>query len=83
MTVGLERAPAKIAGRDEGLMVVVFGRLDLREITMLGDIAKGSEGLRLGPTFPALAGKCKGLKDESVCVHASVGDAPSLLQEAA
>ena len=52
MAVGLERAHAEFLGEGEGLLVVGFGLLALRGLTLRRNVAEEAQGIRLEATLP-------------------------------
>ena len=57
MAVGLERAHAEFLGQGEGLLVVGFGRLDLRGLALRRNVAEEAQGIRLVAPFLVLTGE--------------------------
>ena len=57
MTVGLERTHPQLLGQGEGLVVVIFGRLDLQGLAPRRHVAEEAQGIRLIPTFLVRTGE--------------------------
>ena len=64
VAVGHKRAHAEFIGQGLGLAVVGFGLVDLRGITMRGNVTEEAQGIRLITSFLVGTGKLEGTGGE-------------------